>query len=180
MCCSRVECCHSQASLDLVSVSSAWCQATLLAMRKSQGVVAGWHAPSGKLIWRAAFAREPMFVTGYDEANRADLGWQQSHSEKSGKQALKFISFSWKDGGKSSHSKPIIKYQILRAWLWGLTRNSLTVNSLSYQVFKNLFENKKNERLFTGCIIGTDRKNGSKMCWNRTQSIGNQNLALET
>ena len=41
-----------------------------------------------------------MFVTGYDEANRADLGWQQSHPEKSRKQALKFISFSWKDGGK--------------------------------------------------------------------------------
>ena len=26
MCCSRVECCHSQASLDGVSVSSAWCR----------------------------------------------------------------------------------------------------------------------------------------------------------
>ena len=51
---------------------------------------------------------------------------------------------------------------------------------MSYQVFQNLFENKKNERLFTGCIIGTDRKNGSNIRWNRTQSIGNQSLALET
>ena len=152
-------------------------------MRKSEGVVVGWHAPSGKLIWRAAFAREPMFVTGYDEANRADLGWQQSHPEKSGKQALKFISFSVKGRAGRVHilnQSLSTKFCTHGFEVSVLTRNSLTVNSLSYQVFKNLFENKKNERLFTGCTIGTDRKNGSKMCWNRTQSIGNQNLALET
>ena len=50
-----------------------------------------------------------MFVTGYDEANRAYLRWYESDPEKSGKQTLTFISFSWEDGGKSSHSKPIIK-----------------------------------------------------------------------
>ena len=47
-----------------------------------------------------------MFVTGYDEANRAYLRWYESDPEKSGKQILKFISFFWEDGGKSSHSKP--------------------------------------------------------------------------
>ena len=106
-----------------------------------------------------------MFVTGYDEANRADLGWQQSHPEKSGKQALKFISFSEKGRAGRVHilnQSLSTKFCAHGFEVSVLTRNSLTVNSLSYQVFKNLFENKKNERLFTGCTIGTDRKNGSK------------------
>lgn len=47
-----------------------------------------------------------MFVTGYDEANRAYLRLYESDPEKSGKQTLKFISFFWEGGGKSSHSKP--------------------------------------------------------------------------
>ena len=76
-----------------------------------------------------------MFVTGYDEANRADLGWQQSHPEKSGKQALKFISFSVKGRAGRVHilnQSLSTKFCAHGFEVSVLTRNSLTVNSTSF------------------------------------------------
>ena len=126
-----------------------------------QGVVASWRAPSGKLIWRAAFAREPMFVTGYDEANRADLGWQQSHPEKSGKQALKFISFSVKGRAGRVHilnQSLSTKFCAHGFEVSVLTRNSLLSAVWVIKCFKIYLKIRKTRDYLRAVSLGLTEK----------------------
>ena len=83
-----------------------------------------------------------MFITGYDEANRADLRWHESDPENTGKQALNsFPSFSG-GGGEGTGGRVLNQCKVPNSArtvlieVSVLIRNSLPVDFLNHRVFK--------------------------------------------